>query len=64
MSTDTMGQRTKPMVDGMYTRHPLYRASSLSNEQLHALQHEQSQRCRQKAVTRDNARKILTDRLV
>jgi hypothetical protein len=64
MSTDTMGKRTKPMVDGMYTRHPQYREARLSSEELHRLQNEQSHRCRQKAITRDNARKILTDRLV
>lgn len=61
---DTMGQRTKPMVDGMYTRHPQYSVPKHSHEQLRALQMEQAQRCRQKAVTLHNARKILTDRLV
>lgn len=64
MSTDTMGQRTKPMVDGMYTRHPQYHPPKLSLDELRGRQAEQAKRCRQKAVTRDNARKILSQRLV
>jgi hypothetical protein len=63
MSAD-MGQRTKPMVDGMYTRHPQYSTPKHNHEQLVALQAAQGQRCRQKAIARQNARDILSKRLV
>lgn len=48
---------------GMYTYHRPYRKQTHSEEQLAGIRRQQSEACRRKRVTEDNARKILAGRL-
>lgn len=58
------GKRTKPMVDGMYTRHPQYSKSPLDETQKRSVQHFQAQRCESRRRARINGYDILSKRLV
>lgn len=64
MDTPVQGQRTKPMVDGMYTRHVDYKygKNKLSPEAKRRVQTEQSRRCASKRQALQNGRGILSGR--
>lgn len=49
----------KPMVDGMYTRHPMYSIPKVSEEEKHSQQLEQSRRVASKRQARQNGCDIL-----
>jgi hypothetical protein len=54
----TEGKRTKPMVDGMYARHPLYKGR-IEEEDRIIRQNEQHLRCESKRQANSNGLAIL-----
>lgn len=49
-----MDKVKKPMVDGMYTRHPLYHAPKMSDEEKRECQAEQRRRVASKRQAYEN----------